>query len=433
MDSSWLKPIIAASPFRRVKSRSTGEKIRLSDRTRKLRIEPLEPRLVLASDFGDAPDLGATIGPSDYQTLLASNGPRHIIDSTQTTLFLGARVDSEANGAPNSTADGDDRFTALARDDEDGVVNPLDLVLTAGSQPTVTVRATNATGSSAFLVGWIDSNGDGVFDNSTERAVANVPAGTIGGLFTLTFPELPITAAGQTFARFRISSDVGSFNAVGEVLGGEVEDYAASFIQRQDGFVDSSRTIKLSSGLSGLPALANGDRWGTSVANLGDIDGDGVADLAVGAYRDDGGGGGDRGAVYVLLMNATRTVKSHVKIASNLNGGPLLENYDLFGSAVAALGDFDGDGISELAVGATSSGTTGAVYVLFLNSTGTVKQSVRLSFDPLAHSSAGTVRYLGSALANIGDLDGDGLPELAVGDVGATEYGFRLALCGFSF
>ena len=65
---------------------------------------------------------------------------------------------------------------------------------------------------------------------------------------------------------------------------------------------------------------------------IGDLDGDGVTDLAVGAYRDDTGGGG-RGAVHVLLLNSDGTVKSSQKIASGVGGGPTLANDDRFGSA----------------------------------------------------------------------------------------------------
>ena len=52
-------------------------------------------------------------------------------------------------------------------DDEDGLTNPAaDLVLTVGAQPTVSVRVTNTTGAAATLYGWIDYNGDGMFDNA---------------------------------------------------------------------------------------------------------------------------------------------------------------------------------------------------------------------------------------------------------------------------
>ena len=67
------------------------------------------------------------------------------------------------------------------------------------------------------------------------------------------------------------------------------------------------------------------------------------------------------GAVHVLLMNANGSVKSSVKIASGTNGGPTLDDYDRFGGSVASLGDLDGDGVTDLAVGAIGNGTEGFV------------------------------------------------------------------------
>ena len=105
------------------------------------------------------------------------------------------------------------------------------------------------------------------------------------------------------------------------------------------------------------------------MASLGDLDGDGVTDLAVGANYDDTGGT-SRGAVHVLFLNANGTVKSSQKIASGTGGGPTLANDDRFGSSVASLGDLDGDGVTDLAVGAnfddTGGTNRGAVHVLFL-------------------------------------------------------------------
>ena len=102
---------------------------------------------------------------------------------------------------------------------------------------------------------------------------------------------------------------------------------------------------------------------------LGDLDGDGVTDLAVGAYLDDTGGDG-RGAMYVLLMNPDGTAKATKKIAHQTAGGPTLANSDFFGTSVASLGDLNGDGLIELAVGAsgddTGGSSRGAVHVLAL-------------------------------------------------------------------
>ena len=103
-------------------------------------LETLEARIVLASDFGDAPDTGTGIGSGDYQTLLANGGASHVIDTTQTTLFLGARVDGEADATPHTLANGDD--ITMSPDDEDGVIEPAqDLVLTVGTAPVVRARA----------------------------------------------------------------------------------------------------------------------------------------------------------------------------------------------------------------------------------------------------------------------------------------------------
>ena len=138
-------------------------------------------------------------------------------------------------------------------------------------------------------------------------------------------------------------------------------------------FLNANGTVKnirkIASGTNGGPVLSDDDAFGRAVASVGDLDGDGVTDLAVGAYRDDTGGGG-RGAVHVLLLNSDGTVKSSQKIASGIGGGPTLANDDRFGSSVASLGDLDGDGRIELAVGAetddTGGDSRGAVHVLFL-------------------------------------------------------------------
>jgi hypothetical protein len=173
--------------------------------------------------------------------------------------------------------------------------------------------------------------------------------------------------------------------------------------------------------------LTNDDRFGDSVANIGDLDGDGVNDLAVGAMRDDAGGT-DRGAVYILFMNTDGSVKSTEKIDHTTPNGPTLRNVDRFGDSVANIGDLNGDGINDLAVGAPNDDTkvggsfsdanwnAGAVHILFLNRDGGLARATAVIHDNSTNGpELATGDNFGHGIANIGDLDGNGYDDLAVG------------------
>ncbi len=141
-------------------------------------------------------------------------------------------------------------------------------------------------------------------------------------------------------------------------------------------FLNTNGTVKAHQKISDTEGgftgtLDDNDRFGFSAALLGDLDGDGVGDLAVGAYQDDDGGF-NRGAVWILFLNTDGTVKTHQKI-SDTEGGftGTLDDGDGFAISVASLGDHDGDGVGDLTAGAfrDDDGDTnrGAVWVLFLD------------------------------------------------------------------
>ena len=158
--------------------------------------------------------------------------------------------------------------------------------------------------------------------------------------------------------------------------------------------------------------LDDSDYFGRSVATLGDLDG--VIELVVGAPYDDDGGT-DCGAVWLLFLNSDRTVKAHQKIG-NTQGGftGYLDNGDYFGYSVASLGDLDGDGVSDLAVGARFDGGwgRGAVWLLLLSSDGTVKSHQKVSDTEGGFTGVlDDNDYFGSSVASLGDLDGDGVIE----------------------
>ncbi len=180
------------------------------------------------------------------------------------------------------------------------------------------------------------------------------------------------------------------------------------------------------------------DDFGSSVTTLGDLDGDGIVDLAVGASGDDDGGR-DRGAMYVLFLNTDGTVREYQKISDTAGGFEgILDDHDTFGRTATALGDLDGDGVVDLAVGASGDDDggdavcdylepctdRGALWLLFLNPDGTVKDHHKLS-----DTAGGFYGVLddddsfGIAPALLGDLDGDGVQDLAVGALGDDDGG----------
>lgn len=193
--------------------------------------------------------------------------------------------------------------------------------------------------------------------------------------------------------------------------------------------VDSEQKVSDTAGnFEGV--LEDNDQFGAAIASIGDLDLDGVIDLAVGAPRDDDGGT-DRGAVWILFMNDDGTVDIEQKISNDegkLSLIDVLDDDDQFGSAVAELGDLNGDGILDIAVGAPlddDGGTDrGAVWILFLNVDGTVQFTQKISdSEGFFNSFLEDNDQFGTAIANIGDLNNDLLPEIAVGAIGDDEGG----------
>ena len=124
--------------------------------------------------------------------------------------------------------------------------------------------------------------------------------------------------------------------------------------------VDVDSQQRISSGSTGR--LDDGDVFGRSVTSLGDLDGDGVPEMAVGAPGADEGGP-DRGTVWVAFLSNDGTVKRRRKISAT--EGPFgegLDDGDLFGRSVASLGDLDDDSITvvTIAIGAPGDDAGGA-------------------------------------------------------------------------
>jgi hypothetical protein len=253
-------------------------------------------------------------------------------------------------------------------------------------------------------------------------------SGTIVQASTLVFG--PDNNAGDRMGR--------SLARIGDLDGDGIDEFAASVdglsAEEQDtgglyilffdehGLLRGDRKLTATDGL--VPPPGKSDYFGVSLAAIGDIDSDGVPDLAVGSlpfYR--------LGYLRVLRLNADGSVKASTEITQGSGGFTgTLTDYDNFGSALAALGDLDGDGTVELAVGAARNddvgSDTGAVWILSLAADGTVASQVKILPD--AASPFGTADdgdLFGYSLGRLSDRDGNGVVELAIGAVGDDDGG----------
>lgn len=184
-------------------------------------------------------------------------------------------------------------------------------------------------------------------------------------------------------------------------------------------------------------------RFGYSVKGIGDLNGDGVPDIVVGAI----GESNSKGAVYICFLKSNGTLLSYKKITGGTtNFVSSLSNNAMFGFAVEKLGDLNGDGVMDIAVGTpglSDNGTTrGGVYIIFLKNSGDVASYSVIS-DALSNTFNGNLSNgdnFGSSIANIGDIDGDGVVDIAVGarglDDGASDAGgffiIRLTTAGIN-
>ena len=183
---------------------------------------------------------------------------------------------------------------------------------------------------------------------------------------------------------------------------------------------------KIGAGTSNGPILAVDDGFGGSIANAGDLYGNGGTVLAVGAPGSMGTA--EPGAIYLLSFDAAGAFTGTVKIDRDTVNGPALFNLDEFGRSIANAGDLDGGGGTVLAVGAEGTGLNhnGAIHLLSFDAAGVLTATTKIgSGTPNGPGSLADADFFGQSIANVGDLDGGGGTVLAVGAPGDDRNGIN--------
>jgi hypothetical protein len=273
-----------------------------------------------------------------------------------------------------------------------------------------------------------DVNGDGfsdvivgayLFDNGeTDEGRAFVYHGSAAGLSTT-----PNWTAESNQANAEFGFSVAS---AGDVNGDGFSDVIVGANLFDNGETNEGRAFVYHGSASGLSTTPNwtaesnqgNAEFGYSVASAGDVNGDGFSDVIVGAYLFDNGET-DEGRAFVYHGSA-----SGLSTVSNWAAESNQADAE-FGNCVASAGDVNGDGFSDVIVGvrAFDNGETneGRTYVYHGSATG-------LSTTPNWTAEGNQVNaFFGYSVASAGDVNGDGFSDVIVGawlfDNGQTDEG----------
>ena len=284
-----------------------------------------------------------------------------------------------------------------------------------------------ASGTTTY---YTDSDGDGYGDAAAPEALCDLTGG-----FVSDDNDCDDTAAAINPAADEICND-GADNDCDGTLG--TRDAAAAFATCAYADADLEDAAHYV-----YDAAVSDSDMARTVRLVGDLDGDGAADLAVGAPKYDAGALNGGGVFVLTNLDATVTDPDGQQ-ASTIGGSGTA----FLGEAIADLagqgltgGDLDDDGYAELIVGApwvnTPTGTNknnrGAVYLLDLD--GDWSTGGDLSVRGTIAYGLGINDELGTSLSAEGDTDGDGVDDLLIGAPGsdANEDGYVVLLTGATY
>ncbi len=248
--------------------------------------------------------------------------------------------------------------------------------------------------------------GDNDLDGVTDFIVVNNM--TAGNSTAYAFEGTGTAAVNTTI----IGAARTAIDSVGDFDGDGAPDYVAGNPLSDNIAADGGSAIINFTGTLLISGLNANDEAGRSVAGIGDINGDGYNDVLIGIPGRDNGGGANDGSALILFGNDTPGPQT----VATTGTSQLIDNTtdnQFFGVNVASAGDFNNDGRDDFMVAHFTGPLSGEIRLFYGdNNAAAYNEITDAAFTFTGIGSDGT----DIPLFNMGDLNGDGISDIAIAD-----------------